>query len=133
MSEEAAAAVIDGAAEAAAEAAPVVAAPVAEENLSPDEALKRVIRAALIVDGLRRGLHECAKALAKAKVRFRAAREEVTSGPAQPSPPTVPLASPARHPVPRRSCPTARCPPAPRACACWQRTATSPPTSSSSR
>lgn len=48
---------------AAAAAAPAV---VVEEVLTEDEAVKRVIRAAMVVDGLRRGLHECAKALAKA-------------------------------------------------------------------
>ncbi len=49
-------------------AAPAVAAPapVVEEVLTEEEAVKRVIRASMVVDGLRRGLHECAKALAKA-------------------------------------------------------------------
>lgn len=62
-SEEASATPIESEAAAAPAAAP--AAPAVEEPLSPNEALKRVIRSALVVDGLRRGLHECAKALSK--------------------------------------------------------------------
>lgn len=41
-------------------------APVAVEELTQTEALKRVLRQALVVDGLRRGLHEAAKSLSKA-------------------------------------------------------------------
>ena len=50
-----------------AEEAAAAPAPAAPEVIDHMTALQRVLRMAMVADGLRRGLHECVKALAKAQ------------------------------------------------------------------
>jgi small subunit ribosomal protein S12e len=51
-------------------AAPAAEAPVDVAELSVPDALKEVLKKALIFDGLRRGLHECVKALDRGTARL---------------------------------------------------------------